>query len=126
MYKEYFTEHFKEIEDTRFLPYVEHQLTDVLIIVMSGILCGLDELQDIVTYGKSNATFFRETFGIERTPSKSTLTRIMNLIDGEAVAAIIVNIMREAIGTSGDVIAFDGKTEKQSALQQKGIVRSYI
>ena len=97
------------------MPYVEHQLTDVLIIVMSGILCGLDELQDIAAYGKSNATFFRETFGIERTPSKSTLTRIMNLIDGEAAAAIIVNIMREAIGVSGDAIAFDGKTIRATA-----------
>ena len=110
MYREYFDEHFTELEDSRFLPYVEHKLTDVLILVMCGILCGVDELQDIVTYGKSNASFFAETFGIEKIPSKSTLTRIMNLVDGEAVATIIVNMMRDMLGTTGDVLAFDGKT----------------
>ena len=110
MYREYFDEHFAELEDSRFMPYVEHKLTDVLIVVMSGILCGLDELQDIVTYGKSNGAFFAETFGIEKIPSKSTLTRIMNLVDGEAVATIIVNIMRDILGITGDVLAFDGKT----------------
>jgi hypothetical protein len=95
MYREYFEGHFKEIKDTRYQSYVEHKLTDVLILVMCGVLSGLDELQDIVIYGKSDINFFRETFGINKTPSKSTLTRIMNLLDGEIVAEIIINIMRE-------------------------------
>jgi predicted transposase YbfD/YdcC len=77
---------------------------------MCGILSGLDELQDIVTYGKSNAEFFNDTFGIEKTPSKSTLTRVMNIVKGEAVAEIIINIMRETLGIQGESIAFDGKT----------------
>ena len=75
-----------------------------------GIFSGLDELQDIVTYGKSDIAFFKETFGIEKTPSKSTLTRVMNLVDGEIVAEIIINIMRETLGVKGEVLAFDGKT----------------
>ena len=77
---------------------------------MCGVLCGLDELQDIVTYGKENRIFLEETFEIDKIPSRSTLTRIMNLVDGETVAVIIVNIMRETLGIEGEVIAFDGKT----------------
>jgi len=77
---------------------------------MCGIFCGLDELQDIVTYGKSNLGFFKEKFEIDKVPSKSTLTRIMNLVNGEQVAKIIINIMRETLGIEGDVVAFDGKT----------------
>ena len=110
MYREYFENHFDGIADTRFQSYVEHKLTDVLILVMCGILSGLDELQDIVTYGKSDTAFFNETFGIEKTPSKSTLTRVMNLVDGEIIAEIIINIMRETLGVKGEVLAFDGKT----------------
>jgi predicted transposase YbfD/YdcC len=34
----------------------------------------------------------------------------MNLLDGEIVAEIIINIMRETLGIQGEVIAFDGKT----------------
>ena len=110
MYREYYESHFVELEDTRYENFVKHKLTDVLIIVMCGILCGLDELEDIVTYGKSNLSFLKENFGIDKVPSKSTLTRVMNFIDGEKVAKIIINIMRETLGIAGDVVAFDGKT----------------
>ena len=110
MYREYFEDYFNDIEDTRCQGYVDHKLTDVLILVMCGIISGLDELQDIVTYGKSDIRFFTETFGIDKIPSKSTLTRIMNLVDGEIIAEIIVNMMREMLGVEGEVIAFDGKT----------------
>jgi predicted transposase YbfD/YdcC len=110
MYKGYFDEYFKELKDSRYQNFVKHKLTDVLIIVMCGIFCGLDELQDIATYGESNIGFFREKFTIEKAPSKSTLTRVMNMVDGEQIAAIIMNIMREALGTQGEVLAFDGKT----------------
>jgi len=101
MYRRYFERHFEVVKDTRFRSYVKHQLTDVLILVMCGILCGLDELQDIVAYGKGNLIFLREAFGIIKTPSKSTLTRIMNLVRGEVVAGIIVSIMRETLGIEG-------------------------
>ena len=95
--------------------YTLPKLTYVLILVMCGILSGLDELQDIVLYGKNDIKFFHETFGIEKIPSKSTLTRIMNLVDGVAVAEVIVNIMRETLGIAGEVIAFDGKTIRKTA-----------
>ena len=110
MYKEYFDEHFKAIEDTRYKNFIDHKLTDVLIIVMCGIFCGLDELHDIATYGKINIGFFQEKFAIKKAPSKSTLTRVMNMVDGEQIATVIINIMREALGTRGEVLAFDGKT----------------
>ena len=110
MYRDYYNEHFKEIKDSRYKNFDKHKLTDVLIIVMCGILCGLDELQDIVTYAESKRSFLKEHFGIDKTPSKSTLTRVMNMIDGEQIATVIINIMREALGIKGDVIAFDGKT----------------
>ena len=110
MYREHFAGHFKEIQDTRFQSYVEHKLTDVLILVMCGVLSGFDDLQDIITYSKNDKEFFKKTFNLDKTPSKSTLTRIMNLVDAEVIAEIIVNIMRESIGVKGEVIAFDGKT----------------
>lgn len=110
VYREYFESQFGEIEDTRYQNFTDHKLTDVLIIVMCGIFCGLDELQDIVTYAKTNLIFFTEKFGITLSPSKSTLTRVMNIVDGEQVAEIIINMMRELLGTEGEVVAFDGKT----------------
>ena len=34
----------------------------------------------------------------------------MNLVDGEKIAVIIINMVRETLGLAGDVVAFDGKT----------------
>ena len=110
MTRKYLEECFSGIEDSRYQNFVTHKLTDVLIIVMCGIFCGLDELQDIATYAKSNLHFFSSHFGIKNAPSKSTLTRIMNLVDGEQMSSIIVNLMREVLGNHGEVLAFDGKT----------------
>jgi predicted transposase YbfD/YdcC len=115
MYREYFAEKFKEITDIRYQGFVKHNLTDTLILVMCGVFCGLDELQDIVAYGQANLAYFREKFSIEKCPSRSTLTRIMNLVDGEHVAVIIINMMREALGVEGEVVAFDGKTIRATA-----------
>ena len=103
-------EKFEVIEDWRHQGYVEHKLTDVLIIVMCAVLCGLDELGDILLFSQKRQGFFMETFGIDRLPSKPTLSRILNMIDGEAVGEVIVEIMKETIGTAGDVVAVDGKT----------------
>lgn len=90
-------------------------MVDVLILTLCGALCGLDELQDIVTYGEENLDFLRGSFGVCSIPSVSTMTRIMDMVDGEKLAACIVNIMREQIGAKGDTVAFDGKTIRATA-----------
>jgi len=115
MCREYFDKQFGKLEDSRYQNFVDHKLTDVLIMVMCGIFCGLDELQDIAMYSKSNIAFFTEHFGINKAPSKSTLTRVMNMVNGEEVAGIIINMMRETLGVQGDVVAFDGKTIRTTA-----------
>jgi len=100
----------KGIEDKRYRSFVEHKLADVLVLVMCCTLCGLDELKDFVAYGKANLCFLRETFGVKTIPSASTLTRVLNMVDGERVAQAIMQFMQELLGTDGDLVAFDGKT----------------
>ncbi|MDR0454469.1 MAG: transposase family protein [Deferribacteraceae bacterium] len=55
MYK--IREKFEEIDDLRHQGYVEHKLSDVLIIVMCAILCGLDELGDILLFAQNKLNF---------------------------------------------------------------------
>ena len=106
---EWIHEKFSIIKDLRHQSYVEHKLTDALIIVMLAVLCGLDELGDIVLFAENRLEFLKNSFGIEKIPSKATLCRILNMLDGEKVGQIIVEIIREAYGTKGNVLAVDGK-----------------
>jgi len=114
-------EYFSVIEDFRCPCDIEHPLTDVLILVMCAALCGIDEPEKIVEYGKNKQEFLTHRFNVRKTPSQSTLSRILAAVDGEAVGRIIVEIMYEMLGAAGEEIAFDGKTIRstgRSALKE--------
>jgi hypothetical protein len=51
-------EKFETIEDPRHQSYVEHELSDILIIIMCGALCGLDTLSGLVIYAEGRSAFF--------------------------------------------------------------------
>jgi predicted transposase YbfD/YdcC len=112
-------ERFGIIDDPRHQSYVEHNLADILIIVMCGVLCGLDGLNELIIYAKSKISFFREHFCIMKIPSKSTFSRILSMIDGEKVAKVIIDLMRESIEDIGDIIAVDGKAIRSTSAKDK-------
>lgn len=124
-------EKFEIIEDTRHQSYVKHKLSHILMIVMCAVLCGLDELGNIVTFAENKAKFFKDNFGIEKIPSKPTISRVLSIIDGQKAAKVIIDIMKTEINESEKVIAVDGKairstykTDKpHSALQ---IITAYL
>lgn len=124
-------ERFSIIEDPRHQGYVEHKLSDVLIMVMCAVLCGLDTLGDIVIYAQNNKEFFKDQLEIKNIPSKATFGRILSMIDGAKVGEVILGIMQEQFGMAGDVVAVDGKAicstskpgQAHSALQ---ILTAYI
>jgi len=131
MDKEYLEGKFSVIEDSRHPSYVEHKLSDVLIIIMSGVLCGLDGLAEIMEHAKNRADFFKVYYGIEKIPSKPTVSRILNMLNGDALSKVIIEIMKEKADLVGNIIAVDGKAirstskkgEAHSALQ---ILTAYL
>jgi len=106
--------YFGEIEDTRYAPFVDHCLWQVLTLVMCACMCGISKLDEIVAYGNEKSKFLREQFGVETIPSKPTLSRALNAVDGEKVAECVVKIMSDCIGTDGDIVSFDGKAVRQT------------
>ena len=63
--------YFGVIKDERCQRDVKHPLLDVLKLSMVSILCGTDELDKIVEYGKNKQEFLAREFGIKKIPSKS-------------------------------------------------------
>lgn len=109
----------KIIEDKRHTSYIEHKLVDVLIIVMCAVMSGIEELGEIVTYAKSKSEFLKNTFGIEKAPSKATLSRILSMVNAEEVSKIIIDIMLEGCLDVGDIIAVDGKAIRSTSKKGK-------
>ncbi len=124
---------FLEIEDPRCPSdkVTKIRLVDLLIVIMCGVLCGLQKYEEIEAYGKNNFEFLHNYFGVESTPSDSTISRIMRVIDGDKVAQAIIRIMQSHVLETGDILAVDGKAmrgtskngEPHSALQ---ILTAYL
>lgn len=110
---------FEQIKDERHQSYVEHRLADVLILVMCAVLCGIDQLEEIMSYGKNKLEFLRKTFSIEKIPSKPTLSRILNIIDPDEVGMVIIEIMREHMSEIGEIVAVDGKAIRSTSIKGK-------
>ena len=70
-------EKFSLISDTRHQSYVEHKLSDILIITMCAVLCGIDSLSGIISYAENKREFLKDKFSITKIPSKATLSRVL-------------------------------------------------
>jgi len=112
-------ERLSVVPDYRHPSYVGHKLSDILIIVMTAVLCGLDQLSTIMVFAHEKSEFFAKYFEINKIPSKPTMSRVLNMIKAEAVAKVIVGIMKEEAVNLGEIIAFDGKAIRSTAEKGK-------
>jgi len=83
---------------------------------------------------EKRAKFFKKKFGIETIPSKPTFSRILTMIDGDAVSKVIIEIMKERSKFTShlmNILAVDGKAirstyEKEKAHSALQILTAYI
>lgn len=106
---EIFNMYFGIIEDERDQFTIKHRLIDMLKLVMIAVLCGMDELDKIIDYGKNKKEFLEKEFDIKSIPSKSTLTRMFVMIDSKWMGLSIVGIVQSLIKEKHTQIMLDGK-----------------
>lgn len=111
---EIFNMYFGIIEDERDPINTVHPLVDILKLVMIAMLCGMDELDKVVDYGKSKKEFLEKEFDIKLIPSKSTLTRVMAMISPKWLSISIVCIVNTLIKEKATQIMIDGKVIKST------------
>ena len=111
---EVFNMYFGIIEDERDQATIKHKLIDILKLVMIAVLCGMDELDKIIDYGKNKKEFLEREFNIPSIPSKSTLTRIFIMINPKWLGLSIVCILKTLIKEKHEQIMLDGKAIKST------------
>ena len=111
---EIFNMYFRIIEDERDPINTVHPLVDILKLIMIAMLCGMDELDKVVDYGKSKKEFLEKEFNIKLIPSKSTLTRVMAMISPQWLSLSIVCILNTLIKEKANQIMIDGKAIKST------------
>ena len=106
---EIFNMYFGIIDDERDQANIKHPLVDILKLAIIAVLCGMDELDKIVDYGKNKKEFLEKEFGIKAIPSKSTLTRIFIMISPKWLGLSISCILKTIIKEKEEQIMLDGK-----------------
>lgn len=91
-----------------------HSLSDILLLVIAGILCGCDKWETIHIFGESQIQWLKRygdfNSGI---PSIDTLRRVFSALDSENFNDCFISwIDHVCIKTKGEVVAIDGKTVK--------------
>ena len=106
--------YFGIIEDERDPYTITHSLVDILKLVMIAILCGMDELDKIIDYGKNKKEFLEKEFDIKLIPLKSTLTRIIAMINPKWLSLSVVCILNTLIKKEAKQVMLDGKAIKST------------
>jgi predicted transposase YbfD/YdcC len=108
-------DHFSALADPREGWRVMYPLRELMLLVLSATLAGMEDFVEIKLWGEERLDFLRRFYPYERgIPSHDTLNDLVNALDPEAFKACFsawVAGLREA---EADLIAIDGKTSRRS------------
>lgn len=97
----------------------KHTLQEVLLVWLCGMICGFNTYRDMEWYGMLKVAFFKRFFPYKHgIPSKSTISRVIGIIDpikmNDLLLATLSNVRSEKRCSDNDlsIIAIDGKTNK--------------
>ena len=123
MLSDTFLKHFIAIEDPRINNHnLRHDLIDILVITILGVICGADTWGEIYEFGEAKEewlkTFLKLQHGV---PSHDTFERIFSLINPEKFEGCFLNWIRSlSIDLNREIIAIDGKTLRGSHNKKAG------
>jgi predicted transposase YbfD/YdcC len=108
-----FLMHFSELEDPRRTSKgnFQHLLSDILLLTISAMLCGVDDWPSVITFGKNQLEWLKKFGGFKNDlPSQDTLERVFAALNPKYFNQCFMNWM-ESIRNDipGEVIAIDGK-----------------
>ncbi len=114
-------EYFSVIQDPRQWCKVEHELVDVLILCVVGVLCGAEGWHDIEMVGHARYKWFKDRGLLKNgVPVDDTIARIVSRIRPEELQNCFIHWMQVMeIETNEKVIAIDGKTLRHSFDKKK-------
>jgi len=109
-------EHFSNLEDPRQRSKVSHELHDILLVFLVGVICGADGWEAIEEVGKSKLELLKKYGSFENgIPVHDTIARVISSLCSKTLQSSFISWMKDAQTMSdGDVIAVDGKTVRRS------------
>lgn len=109
-----FIVYFSELQDPRRTNKgnFHHLLSDILLLTVSAMLCGINEWPLVITFGESQLEWLRKYGQFSKgIPSQDTLERVFAALNSQSFNECFINWMESVRKTiPNEVIAIDGKT----------------
>lgn len=116
---------FELVEDPRMDRTKGYPLSEILFLVLSAVVSGVNFLTEIEKFGEAKLDWFRKFMPYENgIPSHDTIGRVLGLIDPDALERMFQAWMEAAASAMEDVIAVDGKTLRGAI--KRGNDRSFV
>lgn len=109
-------DHFSTIDDPRIERSKQHKLVDIITIAICAVICGAEGWTDIETYGVTKYEWLKQFLELPNgIPSHDTFARVFARLNPQQFQQCFLSWIK-AINkvTSGEVIAFDGKSLRHS------------
>lgn len=112
-------EAFAEIPDPRVVGRSRHDLVEMLVVAVCGLVCGVDDFVGIEAWANERIDWLRRFLKLENgIASHDTLGRLFGLLDRRAVEKsfrLWVGSVLPALA-EGSVVAIDGKASRRSKM----------
>lgn len=109
-------QHFAPLKDPRVERTKRHQLLDIIVIAICGIICGAESWVEIAEFGEAKVAWLKQVLPLPNgIPSHDTFGRVFALLDPQAFHACFLQwVQAMSHATQGEVVAIDGKTLRRS------------
>lgn len=96
--REQMATYFWLVEDTRNSSYIKYKLSDILFLLICGIICGCENAEAIIQFGEEREEFFRKHTELEHMPCAKTLLNVHQVINPERLELCLHGIIRNVFG----------------------------
>ena len=107
--------HFEILEDPRDIRGKRHELINILIMTIYGILCGYTDFTNLADFLKVHEDYFIKLLNLENgTPSHDTLSNVFASMDSKKFMEIFITWIKGRTKEKGKHISIDGKAIKSA------------
>ena len=121
--KESFDIYFDLVEEPRSQAHITYQLSDILFLLIVGMLCNCTDLEMIIEFAEEKEEFLKQYTELESIPCLSTISNILKVINPDhlelCLYGIFNNVLKCKMKIEEKQICIDGKTICSTATMKK-------
>ena len=112
--RESFEIYFELVEDPRSQAHITYKLSDILFMLVTGMLCSCTDLEMIIEFAEEKLDFLKKYTKLKEIPCLSTLSNILKVINPDhlelCLYGIFSNVLKLKMKIDEKQICIDGKT----------------